>query len=131
MSEDPADSAYRLAVGGHSPLTVFAATALGHSGNQNAVADRETADRVTDLRDRAHRFVAEYSSIGHRGDIALQDVQVGSADSGHVDFDDDIRRVLDGRIRHLFPRLAVGPVVDECFHGNSSVGFRTYRAISR
>src|SRR5687768_18189223 len=48
-----------------------------------------------ELGDRPDRFVAEDRARLHRGDVALEDVQVGPADRGGVDPNDHVRRLLD------------------------------------
>ena len=53
----------------------------------------------------------------HRGHVALEDVQVGSADGGRVDPHDDIAVVEDLRVSYFFPGLLPGTVVDEGSHG--------------
>jgi hypothetical protein len=53
----------------------------------------------------------------HRGHVALEDVQVGPADGGRVDPDDDVAVVEDLGVRYFFPGLLSGTVVDEGSHG--------------
>ena len=71
--------------------------------------------------DGADRLVAEDAAVGDRGDVALEDVQVGAADRDGVDPHDGVGVVDDARSRDLLPRLVAGTVVDECAHGSSLV----------
>ena len=58
----------------------------------------------------------------HLGAVALEDVQVGTADGGGVHACDDVRGLEDGGVRHFFPSaLLVGAVVNIRFHADSSV----------
>ena len=70
-----------------------------------------------DLLDGADRFVAEDPSVGHRGHVALEDVQVGAADRDGVDADDRVGVGLAasglGTSSHA---LLAGTVVDERLH---------------
>ena len=66
--------------------------------------------------DGADRFVAEDAPVGHRGDVTLQDVQVGSADGDGVDADDRVGVVDNDGHRNLFPCFLAGTVVHECTH---------------
>ena len=72
--------------------------------------------RVADRGDRADRFVAEDPAVGHRGHVALQDVQVGAADRGRVDADDHVGRLLDRGVRDVLPGLRARTVVDQRLH---------------
>jgi hypothetical protein len=74
-----------------SPVASFAAVLAGaagaDAGDQDAVAGREPAYVVADLVDGAHGFVAENPPGVHLGNVARQDVQIGTADGGRVDPD--------------------------------------------
>jgi hypothetical protein len=60
--------------------------------------------------------VAEHPPVGHRGHVALEDVQVGAADRGRVDADHDVGRVHDGGVGDVLPALAARTVIDERLH---------------
>ena len=47
-------------------------------------------DAGTDRLDRADGLVAEDPTVGHRRDVAFEDVQVGAADRDGVDADDRV-----------------------------------------
>src|SRR4029077_20752501 len=51
-----------------------------------------------------------------RGDVALENVQVGTADGGRVDPHDDVVIADDLRVRYLFPGLLTGTVVNDGSH---------------
>jgi hypothetical protein len=117
VTEDPADATDRLAVRRHSLLAVAAPPAAGDGRYENAVADGEAGDRGADLRHGADRLVSEDPTGVHGGDVPVQDVQVGPADRGGVDADDDVGGFLDSRVGHVLPRLASRAVEHERLHG--------------
>src|SRR5690606_42052936 len=86
VAQDPAAV---LAVGIHLRLAVFALATGGNTGDQDTVALLEVADSATHLLDDTHAFVAEDSPRCHRWYIALENVQIGTADGGFGNFDDD------------------------------------------
>jgi hypothetical protein len=118
VAEDPADPADGLAVRRHASLAVPAAAAFRDGRDQHAITDRESLDRPTDLGDGADSFMTEDAALGDRGDIALEDVQVGAADRSGVDPHHHVRRFLDRRVRNLFPCLLPGPVIDQRLHSH-------------
>ena len=118
VAEDPADPADGLAVRRHALLAVLAAAAFRDGRDQHAVTDPEALDRVTHLSDGADRLVAEDAALGDRGDIALENVQVGAANRGGIDPHHHVGRFLNRRVRNLFPRLLPGPVIDKRLHGH-------------
>ena len=63
------------------------------AGTRTRSPTENPRDGVADLGDRADGLVAEDAAVGDRGDVALQDVQVGAADGGGVDLDHDVGRV--------------------------------------
>src|SRR5207248_3463667 len=79
----------------------------------------ERRHRGADLDDRSHCFVSENRPGPYLGNVALQDVKVGPANRGRVDPDDHVGRLLNFRVRLLFPAAKPGPVVDERLHGTS------------
>ena len=106
---------------GHGQLPVAVGTSA--AGGDHAVPHGEPAHRLADLGDRPDTVVPEDPAVGHRGHVALEDVQVGAADrGGHRD--DHIGRVDDPRIRHLLPRLSARSVVDESLHQMTSLSSR-------
>ena len=70
--------------------------------------------------DGADGFVAEDAAVDDRGDVALEDVEVGAADGGGVDADDGVGVVDEDGVGDLFPGLLTGSVVHECLHDCSS-----------
>ena len=57
-----------------------------------------------DLDDLAHELVAEDVALLHGRDVAVVDVQIGSADGGRGDLDDGVARIEDLRDRERFRR---------------------------
>ena len=64
---------------------VLAAAAFRDGRDQLAIADPEPLDRLTDRGDGADRLVAEDAPIGHRRDVAFENVQVGATDRHGID----------------------------------------------
>jgi hypothetical protein len=75
-----------------------------------------SAHAVADLRDGPDGLMAQDPAVADRGQVALEDVQVGAADGGRVDPHDDIAVVGDLRVRYFFPGLQTGTLVDEGSH---------------
>ena len=58
----------------------------------------------------------------HLGAVALQDVQVSTANGGGVDTGDNVRGLKNGGVRDFLPgALLIGTVVHICLHGDSFV----------
>ncbi len=68
------------------------------------------------LLDDAHEFVAEDVAVLHHRDLAAVDVQVGTADGGCRDAQDDVVRVDDLRIGDGLDPYILRAVVGEGFH---------------
>ena len=114
VAEDPAAALQALPVA--RLAAVPAASAGADAGDQNTVAGAQTAHAVAGLLDGPDGLVAQDPALADRGHVALEDVQVGPADGGRVDPHDDVAVVGDLRVRHLFPGLLTGTVVDEGSH---------------
>ncbi len=90
----------------------------------HGVADGYVRDPGADLVHPARVLVAE--DVGQRGahrrvPLALDDVQVGTADAGAADLHDDVERSADLRIRHLVDDwLSVKLVQPDGLHWSSS-----------
>jgi len=100
---------------GHGQLPVAVGTSA--AGGDHAVPHGEPAHRLADLGDRPDTVVPEDPAVGHRGDVALEDGQVGAADraGGH----------RHGHIRRDFlPRIVARSVIDERLHQMTSVSSR-------
>src|SRR5580700_6584096 len=114
VAEDPAAGAQAL------PVAAFAAEPAGpagaDAGDQRAVTARQRVHAVTDLDDRPDGLVAEDPALVHRGHVALEDVQVGTADGGRVDPHDGVVIADDLWVRYLFPGLLTGTVVNDGSH---------------
>jgi hypothetical protein len=119
MAEDPAATTGAEAVA--RLLAEPAAPARRDAGDQHAVAGKERRNGVADLDHGSDGFVAEDPARLDLRNVALEDVQVGSADRRGVDADDRVRRGLDPRVGHGFPRALTWPVVHEGLHGSSSL----------
>lgn len=75
-----------------------------------------TCDRLAHLGDGPDRLMAQNPPLGHRRDIALENMQVGAADRRGVDPHHHVSRLLDHGIGDLFPGLLPGPVVHQRLH---------------
>ena len=114
VAEDPATASRALATAILSAVPAGATDR--HAGNQDSVADRKNPYRRANFNDRADGFMPDDSSDGHRRDVALEDMQISSTDSGGVNANDGIGIGKDLGLGHLQPSLRTGPLVDECFH---------------
>ena len=81
-NRNPADTTNGLAVRRLVRLTVGALTAAGHGGNDDAVADLQVSHRGANLGNGTDSLVAQDASVVHLGAVALQDVQVSTANGG-------------------------------------------------
>ena len=68
------------------------------NGHHDAIADLQTRVVLADLDDLAHELVAEHVALLHRRDVAVVDVQIGSADRRRRHFDDGVARIEDDRV---------------------------------
>ena len=73
-------------------------------------------DARSHLLDYADTLVPENAAIGHRGEIALQNVQIGSANGGSGDAHDGISGALDSGARFVLPRTLTRAMIDQSFH---------------
>jgi hypothetical protein len=101
VAEDPPSAAHAEAVAALPAET--AATARGDARDEHAVAGAQRGHRAAGLEDGSDSLVAEDRPGCHLGDVALENVKVGAANRGGVDADDRVRRLLDLRLRDLFP----------------------------
>ena len=85
-----------------SPLQAVVALAAGvdHAADADAVADGVPGDLGADLGDDAGDLVAGDQRVGLRAPVAADGVDVGVADAGELDVDQDVVRAdvaaLDG-----------------------------------
>src|SRR5580693_8814787 len=115
VAENPAAAGLALPVAG---LTAEpACPARTDAGDQHTVAGRERTDAVADLVDGPDRLVAQDPAAAHLRQVALENVQVGTADRGRIHLHDNVAVIGDLGIGHLVPGLAPGTVVNEGSHG--------------
>ncbi|GAA3246276.1 hypothetical protein GCM10020256_73830 [Streptomyces thermocoprophilus] len=119
VAEDPASAAAALAV--HRLAAVGAPAAGRDAGDQHPVAGAYGPYVGAGLHDLADRLVSEDGAGADLGDVALEDVQIGSADGDGVDPDDRVGRLLDGRIRHVLPGGAARAVEHIALHDDPSL----------
>ena len=79
----------------------------------------------SDFLDDADAFVAQNATRLTGRDVALEDVQVGSADRRLGDFDDRVRGRLDVRLRMILQGFLARPQIHERFHRPGCCGFGT------
>src|SRR5271170_3585038 len=115
VAEDPAAAGQALPVAGLT--AVLACPARADAGDQYTVAGRERTDAIADLVDGPDRLVAQDPAVAHLRQVALENVQVGTADRGRIDLHDNVAVIGDNRVGYLVPGLAPGTVVYECSHG--------------
>ena len=81
-------------------LAEVAAAARDGERHHDAIADLQSRVVLADLDDLAHELMAEHVALLHRRDVAVVDVQVGSADRRRRDLDDRVARIQDDRVGH-------------------------------
>ena len=113
VAEDPAPVA---AVRVHAFPAVVALPAGRDTGDDHPIAWMNGRDRRAHLRHDADALVPENPARRHTRQVALQDVQVGTADGGGGDPDDGVGRVLDRRAGRLFPGALARTVIDQRLH---------------
>ena len=105
--------------------TVGASPAGADTRQDDPVTDGQSGDPLADLGDHADALVTQDAADLDLRNIAVEDMEVGSADRGGDHLDDDISRLFDLRIGYFVPCLLAGTFVDECFHdGPPTVHFR-------
>src|ERR1700694_4801999 len=72
-----------------------AMTARREEAGNHAIAGLETLDLRANFFDHTDEFVPQHGTLVHRR-MAMEDVQVGPADSAEGDFDQCFGRTLDG-----------------------------------
>ncbi len=121
MAEDPAAPAGAEAV--VALLAEAAASARRDARDEHPVARRDRRDGGADLDDGADGLVAEDRPRRHLGDVALEDVQIGTADRRRVDAHDRVGRIDDRRVGHGIPGSLAWAVVHERLHVDLRVGY--------
>jgi hypothetical protein len=88
------------------------AAARDRERHDDAVADFQLLVVLADFDDFAHELVAEDVSRLHRRNVAIEQVQIRSADRRGGDLDDGVSAVEDRRIGDAFYPDVVGRVPD-------------------
>src|SRR4029077_4285502 len=101
IAQDPATVA---AMRVHALPAVVALSAGRDTGDDHTVAWTNGRHGGTHFHHDADALVPENPAGRHTREVALQDVQVGTADGRGRDPDDGVRGVLDGGPGRLFPR---------------------------
>ena len=114
VAEDPPAATQALAV--PSLAAEAACAARGDARDEHPVADLDRLDTGADGLDRPYRLVAEDPSVGHRGNVTLEDVEIGAADGDGVDADDRVGVAQDRWLWRVLPGLLAGSVVHERLH---------------
>src|SRR5580693_6175520 len=100
----------------HAAPAVIALAACRDAGNQNAVALFERRYPATHAVDHTDALMAEDASRFAGGNVALQDMKVGSTNRRLYDLHDGAGRRLDVRLGPVFEKLLSGSAIDESFH---------------
>ena len=122
VPKNPADTAGCLAVARHRSFAVGTATTGRDGWDEHPIADRQGTYRGPGLGDRSNRFMPENPPVGHRWDVALEDVQIRTANGCRVNLHDDVGGFLKRGVRDGFPGLLPGAVIDERLHEISQRG---------
>jgi hypothetical protein len=107
------------AVVAEAAFAVLAESAGDVERQHDVLADLHLAYGVPDLDDLAHVLVAE-GPPGLEARPALVHVQVGSADVGGGDADENVVRVFDPGVRHIGDGDVLRTLVHDCLHGDPS-----------
>jgi hypothetical protein len=113
VAQDPAPVA---AMRVHALPAVVARSAGRDTGDDHAVAWTNGRHGGTHVNHDADALVPENPARRHTWQVALQDVQVGTADGRGGDPDDGVRGVLDRRAGRLFPRSLARTVIHQRLH---------------
>jgi hypothetical protein len=97
-------------------LTEEALAAADGERHHDPITDREGRDAAAHRDHLAHVLVAEDITLLHGGLKAVEQMQVRSADGGRGDLDDDVARILNGRIGDGVDANIAGRVPTKCFH---------------
>ena len=98
-----------------------ARAACGDTRDEDLVARLDVLDGCSDFLDGSDRLMAQDAPVGHGWHVALEDVQIRSADRDGVDADDRIGVGLERWLGHFLPSLLTWAVVHESLHGNTSI----------
>ncbi len=109
----------RLAGGEELAVAEEAFAARDRERDDDAVAHLHARDGGSGFLDDAHEFVAEDVAAFHHRDLSAIDVQVGAADRGRGDAQDDVVGLDDPGVRDAFDAHVLRAVVGEGFHRNS------------
>jgi len=107
-----------LASGIEPALAEETFTAGNRKGDDNPITHLQRFVGCADFDDFAHGLMAEYVTFLHRGDHAVEDVQIGAADRACGDLDDGVATVLDLRVGYGFAANVVLAVPGERSHRN-------------
>jgi hypothetical protein len=113
------------------PVTAHPAIPAGDvEWDHDSVADAELGDPGADLLDDSHRFVPEHvSGIQIRREHGIE-MQVGAAQAGARDADDDVVGLLDGRVRDGVDADVAGALPGKSSHAPSlPLGARAQRGM--
>ena len=113
VAKDPAS---RGAVREHQLPAINAFAASGDAGDQDPVTHFEGRDGRSDLVDDADALMTENAPRLATRHVALEDMQVRSANGGFDNLDDCVSRCRDFRFWLCLQSLFVGSQIDERFH---------------
>src|SRR5688500_6476320 len=94
--------------------------ARSNARDEDSVAGTERRHTGSDLGHHTHALVTQDAAVGHRGDVAFQDMEIRSADRGGGDADDCIGRGLEDGLGTFFPHTPTGTVVDQAVHSGAA-----------
>ena len=93
----------------HSASAIVAFSARGDAGNDHAIAGMKPGDRRADFLDHSYAFMTQDATWRAGRHVAIENVQIGSADRRLDNLDDGIRRRGDFRLRPIFEGFFPGP----------------------
>ncbi|EST39743.1 hypothetical protein N566_00395 [Streptomycetaceae bacterium MP113-05] len=116
MAKDPSAAVPALPVGRGTAIAT--ASAGADARDENAVTRADGTHGLTGFDDLPHSLVTQNRARLYVGDVAFQDVQVGTADGDGVDSDDHIGGILQSGVLHILPVGPAGTVVHVRFHAH-------------
>src|SRR4051812_28346438 len=97
-------------------LAVPAFPAADKRRNDNTVSLLYFLDFAADIYHLTHELVADHIALSHRGDVAVNEMQIRPAGGGHADAQDGVMGVNDLGIRYGFDAEVVNAIPAKCSH---------------
>src|ERR1017187_6516432 len=103
-------------MGKHCFFAKAAPAAGGNQGDEHFIPLVKIQYACSKLIDNSHAFMTENTPVWNRRHIAIEYVQIGSANGGRGDAHDSVSRFLDIRLWSVLQRQFIWPVEYERLH---------------